>query len=53
MSRLTYTAYMATEQTDTPPHAPDEHYCEHTGCNEWGGCLHPQAQTLSQGMLLV
>jgi putative SOS response-associated peptidase YedK len=28
---------MAIEQTDTHPHGPDEHYCEHTGCNEWGG----------------
>lgn len=37
MSRLTYTADMAIEHTDTHPHAPEEHYCEHTGCNEWGG----------------
>ncbi len=37
MSRLTYTADMAIEQTETHPHAPDEHYCEHPGCSEWGG----------------
>lgn len=27
------------DRTDTHPPAPihEEHYCEHPGCNEWGG----------------
>jgi predicted RNA-binding Zn ribbon-like protein len=38
MSRLTYTADMAIEdRTDTHPGRIDEHYCEHPGCNLWGG----------------
>lgn len=37
MSRLAYTDGMADDRTDTRPHTPDEHYCEHAGCNAWGG----------------
>lgn len=38
MSRLDDTDGMALDdRTDTFPHVPDEHYCEHAGCNAWGG----------------
>lgn len=37
MSRLAYTDGMAEDRTDTRPPTPDEHYCEHAGCNAWGG----------------
>lgn len=37
MSRLAYTDGMADDRTDTRPHTPDEHYCEHAGCSAWGG----------------
>jgi hypothetical protein len=40
MSRLTYTDGMASDdRTLTHPTAPVHaaHYCEHPGCNEWGG----------------
>jgi hypothetical protein len=38
MSRLAYTDGMAIDdRTDTFPHVPDEHYCEHPNCNTWGG----------------
>lgn len=37
MSRLTYTADMAEDRTDTHPGPIQEHWCEHPECNEWGG----------------
>lgn len=38
MSRLSYADGMAIDdRTDTRPHTPDEHYCEHEGCVKWGG----------------
>lgn len=43
MPRLTYTADMAIDdRTPTHPAAPVhvEHWCEHPGCNEWGGFGH-------------
>lgn len=28
---------MVDERTDTHPGPIQEHWCEHPGCNEWGG----------------
>ncbi len=25
------------DRTDTHPHTPEEHWCEHPGCVKWGG----------------
>lgn len=38
MSRLSYPDGMSIEdRTDTHPGRIEEHYCEHPGCNTWGG----------------
>lgn len=49
MSRLGYPTGMSVDdRTDTHPHAPEEHWCEHPGCNAWGGFGYASGKSAAQ-----